>query len=51
MKMGKSTKTQRLREKVRAEVKHSKQTMLGNLPERQIEEPHKVVRSAQKKAD
>ncbi len=40
--MGKSTKTQRLRERMRADVKHSKQTTLGSLPEAQKEEPAKT---------
>ena len=39
--MGKSTKTQRLRERMRADVKHAKQTTLGILPEAQKEEPAK----------
>jgi hypothetical protein len=34
--MGKSTKTQRLREKVRADIKRFKQTTLDNLPESNI---------------
>jgi hypothetical protein len=41
--MVKSTKTQRLREKVRAEVKHSKQTTLGSLPKPSEEMPAKAA--------
>jgi hypothetical protein len=47
--MGKSTKTQRLRERMRAEVKHSKQTTLGTLPEPRKAEPTKTGAPAQKK--
>lgn len=39
--MVKSSKTQRLREKVRAEVKYSKQTTLGSLPEADEVKPTK----------
>ncbi len=40
--MGKSTKTQRIRERMQADVKHSKQTLLGqpNLP---VKEPSKAT--------
>jgi hypothetical protein len=47
--MGKSTKTQRLREKMQADVKNSKQTTLSKLPEPQKEEPAKAVLLGQKK--
>jgi hypothetical protein len=47
--MGKSTKSQRLRERMRAEVKHSKQATLGNQPELQKQEPAKPVVQEPKK--
>jgi len=47
--MVKSTKTQRLREKARAEIKYSKQTTLGNMPETHKMEPSKVSEHERKK--
>jgi hypothetical protein len=47
--MGKSTKTQRLREKILADIKHSKQTTLGNPPEKHSTEPPKAATPQQKK--
>ena len=47
--MAKSTKTQRLREKVRADVKHSKQTTLSSLPDPCKKELGKAILSVQKK--
>jgi hypothetical protein len=47
--MGKSTKTQRLREKVQAEVKHQKQTTLGSLPKLLNEIPAKAAVPERKK--
>jgi hypothetical protein len=47
--MGKSTKTQRLREKIRADIKHQKQTTLGNPPETHNSEPAKAAPPQQKK--
>ncbi len=47
--MVKSSKTQRLRERMRADIKHSKQTTLGNLREVPKEEPTKTVVPEQKK--
>jgi hypothetical protein len=47
--MVKSTKTQRLREKIRADVKHSKQTTLDTQPEPHKTEPAKAVVPEQKK--
>ena len=41
--MGKSTKAQRLREKTRADIKHSKQTTLDNPPEAHAEPPKAAV--------
>jgi hypothetical protein len=41
--MVKQTKSQRLREKIRTDVKYSKQTTLGNLPEAPKAEPSKAV--------
>jgi hypothetical protein len=47
--MSKSTKIQRLREKARSEIKHSKQTTLGNPPEVHKKEPAETVVTEQKK--
>jgi hypothetical protein len=47
--MVKSTKTQRLREKVRVEVKYSKQTTLGNLQETRKIEPSNAAELERKK--
>jgi len=47
--MSKSTKTQHLREKMRAAVKQSKQTTLDNLPDAPQKESAKAVKSEQKK--
>jgi hypothetical protein len=47
--MGKSTKTQRLREKMLAAAKQSKQTTLDSLPEVPKKESAKAVESEQKK--
>jgi hypothetical protein len=47
--MDKSTKTQRLRERMRAEANHSKQTTLGSLPQTQRAEPAKVAVPEMKK--
>ncbi len=47
--MVKTTKSQRLREKMRAEVKHSKQTTLSNLSCMPNTEPAKASVSAQKR--
>ncbi len=44
-----STKTQRLRDRVRAEVKHAKQTALGDLPEKPKAELVKAEAPAPKK--
>jgi hypothetical protein len=41
--MGKSIKNQRRREKMRADVKNSKQTTLSNLPETPKEKPTKAA--------
>jgi hypothetical protein len=48
--MVKSTKTQRLREKMRADVKHSNQTTLDTLPERSKDKLDKPSMPEQKKA-
>jgi hypothetical protein len=45
----KSIKTQRLREKTRADIKHSRQTTLSDLPEAQKKEPAKAAEPEQKK--
>lgn len=47
--MVKSTKTQRLREKMRADIKQSKQTTLGNKVETMKKEPSKVNLPERKK--
>jgi hypothetical protein len=47
--MGKSTKTRRLREKMRAAAKQSKQTKLDSTPEVPRKEPVKVAKSTLKK--
>jgi hypothetical protein len=47
--MVRSTKTQRLREKTREDIKHSKQTTLGTLPEIYRAEPAKAAVPEQKK--
>ena len=47
--MGKSTKTQHLREKTRASVKQSKQKTLDNLPAVSQKEPAKTVAPEQRK--
>ena len=47
--MVKSTKTLRLRERMRADIKHSKQTTLGNLPEHHIDESAKAAVPEQRK--
>jgi hypothetical protein len=47
--MVKSTKTQRLREKMREDIKHSKQTTLVTLPEPRKAEPAKTAVPEQKK--
>jgi hypothetical protein len=47
--MVRSTKSQRLREKIRADVKHSKQATLGTLPETRKAEPTKAAVPEQKK--
>ncbi len=47
--MGKSTKTQRLREKMRSDIKRSKQTTLGNSPEIHNAGPPKADAPEQKK--
>jgi hypothetical protein len=47
--MSKSTKTQHLREKMRAAVKQSKQTTLDNLPDVPQKESAKAVKSEQKR--
>lgn len=47
--MGKSVKTQRLREKMRTAIKQSKQTTLDNLPEAPEKQRAKVVVPGQKK--
>jgi hypothetical protein len=47
--MVRSTKIQRLREKMRAEVKHSKQATLGTLPELHKPEPAKAAVPERKK--
>jgi hypothetical protein len=47
--MVRSTKTQRLREKIRADVKHSKQTTLGTRPELHRTQPAKAAVPEQKK--
>jgi hypothetical protein len=47
--MVKSTKTQRLREKMREDIKHSKQTTLGTIPEIHRAEPAKAAVPEQKK--
>jgi hypothetical protein len=47
--MVKSTKTQRIREKMRADIKHSKQTTLGTLPEIYKAEPAKTAVPERKK--
>jgi hypothetical protein len=44
-----STKTQRLREKIREDIKHSKQTTLGTLPEMRRAKPAKASVPEQKK--
>ena len=47
--MVKSTKTLRLRERMRADIKHSKQTTLGYLPEHHIDESAKAAVPEQRK--
>jgi hypothetical protein len=47
--LGKSTKIQHLREKVGAEIQHSKQTTLGNLSEPRMAEATKTAMLTQKK--
>ena len=49
MTMGKSTKTQRLRERMREDIKRSKQTTLDNPPEAREAEPAKEPGLGQKK--
>ena len=47
--MVKSTKSQRLKEKMRIDIKHSGQTTLGNLPEAHKTEPARAFVPEQKK--
>ncbi len=43
LRMVKQTKSQRLREKMQTDIKYSKQTTLGSLPENQKTEPPKAI--------